>query len=330
MDERRVDEVLLEDRGLSGDGAAPPAERDGTAAVGRGARHGPAARRSAVGTSGPRERAGRRSRRDGNAGIPTRGVGIDVGGTGIKAAIVELATGALLSPRLREKTPDPSTPELVAETAARLLERLKDLGHDSAGLPTGVGLPGVVKGGRLMTAANIDKSWVNAPAEAMFGERLGRPVRIINDADAAGIAEVRFGAGVGRRGVVLLLTIGTGIGSALFIDGRLVPNTEFGHLEFHGRDAETLVSGVARERRKLSWKRWGHEFGAFLDCLDRWFSPDLLILGGGVSKESAKFLKYLAPACPIETARLLNSAGIVGAAIAAAEGIVRAEDRATS
>jgi polyphosphate glucokinase len=262
--------------------------------------------------------------------VPARGVGIDVGGTGIKAAIVELATGALASPRLREKTPDPSTPQAVADTAARLLDRLRELGHDTAGLPTGVGLPGVVKAGRLMTAANIDKGWVNAPAEAMFGERLGRPVRIINDADAAGIAELRFGAGAGRRGVVLLLTIGTGIGSALFVDGHLVPNTEFGHLEFHGRDAESLVSGVARERRKMSWKRWAHEFGAFLDCLDRWFSPDLLILGGGVSKESARFLRYITPPCPIETARLLNSAGIVGAAMAAAEGIAVAEGRAAN
>jgi len=249
----------------------------------------------------------------------TLAIGIDVGGTGVKAAIVDLTTGALASPRIREKTPSPSTPEAIVEAVASLFSRLNDAGYRTAGLPTGAGLPGIVKDGRLTTAANIDKGWVNAPAQDMFSNRLGQAVTIINDADAAGIAEMRYGAGRGHGGVVLLLTLGTGIGSALFMDGRLVVNTEFGHLEFHGKDAETLISGAARERRKLGWKRWAHEFSDYMTRLDRYFSPDLVILGGGVSKESARFWKYLDVPTKVVTATLLNSAGIVGAALAGAE-----------
>ena len=246
-------------------------------------------------------------------------VGIDVGGTGVKGAVVDTTTGRLVSSRTREKTPIPSTPDAVVETTAHLLARIDAEGFETASLPTAIGLPGVVRGGYLLTAANIDRSWAGAPAAHLFAERLQRPVSIINDADAAGLAEVRFGTGRGRAGVVLLLTIGTGIGSALFVDGRLVPNTEFGHLEFHGRGAETLVSGAARERRKLSWKRWAREFGLYLNRLELYFSPDLLILGGGVSKESARFLPHLKVHTPIVIAELLNSAGIVGAAMAAIE-----------
>lgn len=246
-------------------------------------------------------------------------VGIDVGGTGVKAAIVDLSTGALASPRIREKTPSPSTPEAVADAIAHILEHIESTGHDTRGLTAGAGLPGVVKDGWLKTAANIDKSWLASRAEDILEQRLSRPVLIINDADAAGLAEMRYGAGVGHRGVVLMLTIGTGIGSALFVDGKLVPNTELGHLEFHRRDAETLVSGTARERRKLGWKAWAKEFDAYLDRVYRYFSPDLMILGGGVSKETKRYIQYLTPRGPLEVARLLNAAGIVGAALAAAE-----------
>ena len=256
---------------------------------------------------------------DGAARMSSLAVGIDVGGTGVKAAIVDLATGALVSPRVREKTPLPSTPEAVADTIAHIIERIEASGHDTQGLPAGAGLPGVVKDGWLRTAANIDKSWLVTRAEDVLERHLSRHVLIVNDADAAGLAEMRYGAGVGHSGVVLMLTIGTGIGSALFVDGRLVPNTELGHLEFHRRDAETLVSGAARERRKLGWKQWAGEFDAYLDRVYRYFSPDLMILGGGVSKETKRYIQYLTPRGPLEVARLLNAAGIVGAALAAAE-----------
>jgi polyphosphate glucokinase len=247
------------------------------------------------------------------------GVGIDVGGTGVKAAVVDLETGSLVSARVRERTPSPSTPEAVADAISHLVEHIEASGHRTHGMPTGAGLPGVVKDGWLKTAANIDASWLEVRAQDVLESHLARPVLIINDADAAGLAEMRYGAGMGQDGVVLLLTIGTGIGSALFVDGRLVPNTELGHLEFHRRDAETLVSGAARERRKLGWKAWAKEFDAYLDHVYRYFSPDLVILGGGVSKETRRYLPYLTPRGPLQVARLLNSAGIVGAALAAAE-----------
>ncbi len=256
---------------------------------------------------------------DGSSHAGQHGVGIDVGGTGVKAAVVDLATGSLVSARIREKTPSPSTPQAVAAAIAHIIEKIEASGHDTSGLPAGAGLPGVAKDGWLRTAANIDHSWLETRAEDVLEHELRRPVLIINDADAAGLAEMRYGAGVGQRGVVLMLTIGTGIGSALFVDGRLVPNTELGHLEFRRRDAETLVSGAARERRKLGWKAWAKEFDAYLDHVYRYFSPDLMILGGGVSKETGRYLSYLTPRGPLEVARLLNSAGIVGAALAAAE-----------
>ena len=247
------------------------------------------------------------------------GVGIDVGGTGVKAAVVDLETGTLVSARVREKTPSPSTPDAVSQAVARIIGRIEESGHRTAQMPTGAGLPGVAKDGWLKTAANIDRSWLDVRAQDVLERHLQRPVLIINDADAAGLAEMRYGAGTGQHGVVLMLTIGTGIGSALFVDDRLVPNTELGHLEYHRRDAETLVSGAARERRKLGWKAWAKEFDGYLDHVYRYFSPDLVILGGGVSKETGRYLQYLTPRGPLKVARLLNSAGIVGAALAAAE-----------
>jgi polyphosphate glucokinase len=251
-------------------------------------------------------------------------LGIDVGGTGIKAAVVDLNTGSLASARAREKTPQPSTPEAVVRTVARIVGSLTAAGVDTHSMPAGAGLPGVVKDGRLMTAANIDPSWIGAPAACLISERLGRPVLIVNDADAAGLAEMRFGEGRGERGTVLMITIGTGIGAALFVDGRLVPNLELGHIEFHGRDAETLISGASRERRHLGWKRWAREFGRYLDTLSRYLWPDLVILGGGVSKESSRFLGELGYDGRIRVARFLNAAGIVGAALFAAEAAAEA------
>jgi polyphosphate glucokinase len=184
-------------------------------------------------------------------------------------------------------------------------------------MPAGAGLPGVVKRGQLVTAANIDKGWVDYPAQAALEERLGRPVRLVNDADAAGLAEVAFGAARDVPGTVLLLTIGTGIGSAVLIDGRLLDSTEFGHVQYRRKSAELWVSGAARERRGIGWRRWAGEFSEYLALVEMWFWPDLIILGGGVSKEYARYGKWLKSRAPIVTARFLNTAGIIGAALAA-------------
>ena len=259
-------------------------------------------------------------------------LGIDVGGTGVKAALVDLATGRLASDRVREKTPQPATPEAVTATVASVVAQVLDGETVPDDLPVGCGLPGVVTEGILRTAANIDKSWEGVSVEGIVGEALGRRVLAINDADAAGLAELAYGAAEGVSGTVLLLTIGTGIGSALFIDGRLVPNTEFGHLEFHGKDAEARVSGAARSRRGLGWKRWAREFDDYLDRLELYFWPDLIILGGGVSKDMAKYEHLLTTRAPVKAAELLNVAGIVGAAYAGAAsfGVAKAKPKATA
>lgn len=244
-------------------------------------------------------------------------IGLDIGGTGIKGALVDVGTGKLLTERIREKTPHPATPDAVLEVALRIIRRLAETGPIEPATPCGAGVPGVVKFGRLMSAANIDKAWLTIGAEERFRERLERPVLLLNDADAAGLGEVSYGAASGRSGTIVLLTVGTGIGSALFIDGRLVPNTELGHLELHGRDAETRVSGAARERRGLGWKPWAREFNEYLGLVEAYLWPDLIILGGGVSKEMAKFERHLETRAPVIPAALLNSAGIAGAALAA-------------
>jgi polyphosphate glucokinase len=251
------------------------------------------------------------------AAAHARAIGIDVGGTGVKAAVVDLVTGELVSPRIREKTPQPATPEAVIETVGRIVDRLAEGGHLDLTMPAGAGLPGVVKRGRLVTAANIDKGWVDFAAQEALEARLGRPVRLVNDADAAGLAEVAFGAAKGVPGTVLLLTIGTGIGSALLVDGRLLDSTEFGHVPYRRKSAELWISGAARERRGIGWRRWAGEFSAYLAMVEMWFWPDLIILGGGVSKEYAKYGKWLKSRAPIVTARFLNASGIIGAALAA-------------
>jgi polyphosphate glucokinase len=246
-------------------------------------------------------------------------LGIDIGGTGVKAALVDSSSGELLSRRVRLNTPKPATPEAVAETVRRVVEMVAADRVLPAHLPVGCGLPAPIKNGRLMTAANIDKHWIGLSAEELIGGVLGRRVTAINDADAAGLAEVRVGAGRDCRGTVLMLTVGTGIGSGLFVDGRLVPNTEFGHLEFHGRGAETRISGAARERRHLRWKVWANEFNDYLARVELYFWPDLIILGGGVSKEIAKYRKWLKSRAPIVPAQYLNTSGIIGAAMYAAD-----------
>lgn len=247
-----------------------------------------------------------------------RALGIDVGGSGVKAAVVDLATGGLLTERVRRPTPKPATPKGVADTIAGVVDTLRATGLVTDEMPAGVGLPGVVKDGRVVTAANIDHGWLDTSAEGIIGDAIGRRVIAINDADAAGIAEAEYGAAAGRDGTILLLTLGTGIGTALIIDGHLVPNLELGHIELHGKDAETQVSGFARERRKLSWKAWAREFNDYLGHMEAYLWPDLVILGGGVSKSFARFEKALKHRAPVVPAKLLNSAGIVGAGAFAA------------
>jgi polyphosphate glucokinase len=255
---------------------------------------------------------------DGSAG---KGValGIDVGGTGVKAALVDLATAELVSTRVREKTPQPSTPESVLQTVVRVVERTLEGQAVPDDLPIGCGLPGVIKGGVMLTAANLDSGWVGFDAGRRISEVLGRQVHVVNDADAAGLAELAYGAAQGQRGTIVLLTIGTGIGSAIISDGRLVPNSELGHLEMRGRGAETLVSGAARERRKLGWKRWSREFNQYLGRVEFYSWPDLIILGGGVSKEWSRFARFLDTRAPVVQARFLNTSGIIGAAWAAGQ-----------
>lgn len=245
-------------------------------------------------------------------------VGVDVGGSGIKAGAVDVAAGSLVGPRLRVATPTPSTPEAVVRAIARLAGRVAG----AAGVPgaaVGVGVPAVVIDGVTRSAANIDPAWVDFGAERALRAALKRSVLVLNDADAAGIAEMRFGAGSGEPGTVLVLTLGTGVGSALFHDGRLVPNLELGHMEIRGRAAERRSAAAARVKRGLSWKAWSADLDEHLQAIDRLFSPSLFVIGGGVSKRSEKFLPRLTVKPRIVPAQLLNDAGIVGAAVAAAE-----------
>ena len=251
--------------------------------------------------------------------VPLTGkaLGIDVGGTGTKAAMIDLASAELVTARYREKTPQPSEPEAVIEVIETIVGQVLEEHGPIDDLAVGCGLPGPIKYGRMKMAANLDKGWVDFDATGVLSEKLGRPVHVINDADAAGMAELAYGEARDRDGTTILLTIGTGIGSALISEGRLVPNTEFGHLEMHGQAAETLVSGVARERRELKWKPWATEFNEYLAMLDFYFWPDRVILGGGVSKRSAKYWEYLESGADLVKAKYLNTSGIIGAAYAA-------------
>ena len=251
--------------------------------------------------------------------VPLTGValGIDVGGTGTKAAMIDLATAELVTGRYREKTPQPSEPAAVIETIASVVAQVLDDYGPVVDLPVGCGLPGPIKYGRMKMAANLDKGWVDFDATGELSAKLGRQVHVINDADAAGMAELAYGEAADRPGTTILLTIGTGIGSALISEGRLVPNTEFGHLIMHDQAAETLVSGVARERRGLRWKEWGPEFDEYLGMLEFFFWPDRIVLGGGVSKRSEKYWEFLHTKADLVKAKYLNTSGIIGAAYAA-------------
>jgi len=239
-------------------------------------------------------------------------LGIDIGGTGIKGAPVDLATGKLLTERKKIATPRPATPEAVTEVVREVAQSFGWTG------PVGATFPGVVTSGTIRTAANVDKSWIGTDAASMFGKALDTDVVVLNDADAAGIAEMTFGAGVGVKGSVLMLTFGTGVGSALFTDGVLVPNTEFGHIEIRGKDAEKRASESAKVARGWGWKEWTQRVSEYLQWMEALLSPGLIIVGGGISKEGDKWIPMLTGVqAKVVTATLHNDAGIVGAAMAA-------------
>ncbi|MEN8238177.1 MAG: ROK family protein [Actinomycetota bacterium] len=241
----------------------------------------------------------------------TEAMGIDIGGSGIKGAPADVVQGRLTGPRLRVSTPDPSTPDNVVEAVVQLVAD-----HNWSG-PVGVTIPGVVLNGTVATAANIDDAWIGFDARERFSQALGLPTAILNDADAAGLAEARFGGDA--SGVVILLTFGTGIGSAVIQDGKLVPNTELGHLEFHGGKAETYAAArlVKRESMRIDW--WAERVNEYLAYIETLFSPDRIIIGGGISKRFDEFSPYLSTRCAVQPARLRNNAGIVGAALYATE-----------
>ena len=250
-------------------------------------------------------------------------VGVDVGGSGIKCAVVDVSNGTLMSSRLRVPTPQPSEPSAVVPAIVGIVRRaLRDGRVDGTGVPVGVTMPSVVIDGVTKTAANIDVGWIDFDLAGHLAGSLVGPVVVLNDADAAGLAEMRFGAGRGEPGVVFVLTLGTGLGSGMFNDGVLVPNTELGHMEIRGRDAEKRSAASARVRRGLSWKAWAADLDEHLHAIDRLFWPNLLILGGGVSKNADKFVPRLTVRPRVVPATLANDAGIVGAAMAAAERFV--------
>ncbi|MFF0342836.1 polyphosphate--glucose phosphotransferase [Kribbella sp. NPDC004875] len=239
--------------------------------------------------------------------------GVDIGGSGIKGAIVDLEKGDLATERVKLLTPSPSTPAAVAKVVARLVTQAGWTGE------LGATFPAVINHGVAKSAANVDKGWIGTDVDKVLSDSTQCAVTVLNDADAAGIAEARFGAARGVDGVVILLTFGTGIGSALLIDGRLVPNTELGHLELDGHDAETKASSAAKDNEDLSYKQWAKRVQRYLRHVENLFTPDLFVVGGGVSKHADKWVPLLDISTPIKPAQLLNNAGIVGAAMAAHE-----------
>jgi polyphosphate glucokinase len=244
-------------------------------------------------------------------------LGVDIGGSGIKGAVVETTTGTLVSARRRVKTPRRSTPENIANEVAGIAEHL----HWSGLI--GCGMPGPLKDGLIMTANNIDKSWLGRKAEDVFSAACGRTVKVVNDADAAGMAEMQFGCGQELKGVVVFLTLGTGIGSALFIDGTLVPNTEFGQVEIRGKRGELRAAARLRKEKGLSWKAWGKRLDEYMHAVEALVWPDCFILGGGVSRNSDKFIHRITTRAQVKAAQLRNEAGIIGAALLASRTIAQ-------
>lgn len=249
-------------------------------------------------------------------GMKRIGMGIDIGGSGIKGAPVDLETGQLTRDRIKIATPSPSTPEAVAEVVRLVADGFDELPPSA---PVGVTIPGVVQHGVVRTAANIDKQWIGFDAQSLFTTAIGRPCFLVNDADAAGVAEARFGAAEGQRGLVVVTTLGTGIGTALIYNGSLIPNAELGHIEVDGFDAETKAAASAREREGLTYPQWAKRLQRYFTALEDLLWPDLFVVGGGVSRKSEKFLPLLKLRTPIVPAATRNGAGIAGAAVLAAE-----------
>lgn len=236
-------------------------------------------------------------------------LGIDIGGTGIKGAPVDIRSGKMLAERYRLLTPKPATPKAVADTVNDIVRYFKWKG------PIGCAFPAVIKKGIVLSAANVDPGWIGKNGIDLLTKRTKCSVRLINDADAAGLAEVSFGAGKNVDGMVLLVTLGTGIGTAMFYDGLLIPNLEVGHIELRGKDAEERASDRIREKKNLSWKKWGKNVDEYLGTIEALLAPDLFIIGGGVSKKFDKFSPFLKLRTKVVAAKLLNDAGIVGAAL---------------
>jgi polyphosphate glucokinase len=256
-----------------------------------------------------------------SSGSPQIAFGIDIGGTGIKGAPVDLTSGQLTRERVRIPTPHPATPKAVAATVADVLAQCKWEGD------AGATFPAVIKSGVACTAANVDESWIGTDVAGVLGEATGRRVEVLNDADAAGVAEMAYGAGRGSHGVVVMTTLGTGIGTAVFLHGQLLPNTELGHLEIDGHDAERRASELVREKEGLSWEKWAKRLTTYYRRLEALLWPDLIIVGGGASKKAEKFLHLVDIRTDIVAAQLQNDAGIVGAALAATVDSSRPEAR---
>lgn len=250
--------------------------------------------------------------------MSNRAIGIDIGGTGIKGAVVDTKKGELVGDRIRFETPQGGSPRDIAEVVAKLINSLPEARR---GMTVGICFPAVVMHGKTMSAANISKDWIGLDADSMFQRKLGRDVHVMNDADAAGVAEVKFGAAKRAKGTTIMTTLGTGIGTAIFINGKLVPNAELGHLEIDGVDYETKASFAAKERENLSWDEWAARLQKYYSKLEALLSPDLIIVGGGVSKNWEDFLPKLSLRATIVPAQKRNSAGILGAAKIAQENL---------
>ncbi len=235
-------------------------------------------------------------------------LGIDIGGTGIKAGLVDIKKGDIVGEPIKIKTPSPSSPENIKKVVEEVIRQFDYKG------PVGVGFPAIVHNGTIASAANIDKKWIGTNAEKLFNKIKGCRFYVANDADMAGMAEIHFGFGKGKKGTIILITIGTGLGSALFINGVLVPNTEFGHLNYKAADYEFYASNTAREKKHMSWTAWGNQFNHFMKHLEFIFSPDLILLGGGLSKRWDDFKSQINVKVKVRPATLQNHAGIIGAA----------------
>lgn len=240
-------------------------------------------------------------------------LGIDIGGSGIKGAIVDTEKGLLINERIRIETPKPATPEAIAKTVKQLV-----LLHNWNGI-IGCGFPAVVKQNFVLTASNIDKSWINVNIKELFAKYISNPCIFINDADAVGLAESCFGAGIQENRLILVITLGSGIGSALIYNHTLIPNSEFGHLRMKGKVAEKLASSAVKERKNLSWKEWGKRLNEYFQYMEFLINPDLIIVGGGISKKHQRYFKYIKVKCPLIPANMFNNAGIIGAALYAAK-----------